>query len=117
MTSFVINSRIQIMLDNILEYIKNNSESKENIIKYYDVILEEIEKLFTSENYDTSNIDKGIDEIIGIEKMNITFTTIQNQKNKINENITIVDLEECEFLLREFYNISNNKIIYHILKN
>ena len=112
MTTFVINSRIQIMLENILEYIKNNSKSKENVIKYYDVILEEIEKLFTSENYDTSNIDKGIDEIIGIEKMNITFTTIQNQKNKINENITIVDLEECEFLLREFYNISNNKIIY-----
>ena len=79
-------------IQNILELIKNDTEEKENKVKYYDNILENFEKLLTSENYDTSKIDKGKDEIIQNEKMNITLTTTQNQKNQKNENITTIDL-------------------------
>ena len=107
-----INEEEILTIHNIFELIKNDTEEKENKVKYYDNILENIEKLFTSENYDTSKIDKGKDEIIQTEKMNITLTTTQIQKNKKNENITTIDLGECEILLRKFYNISNNKTIY-----
>ena len=48
-------------------------------IKYYVNILKSIENGFTSENYDTSNIDNGGDEIIKTEKIIITFTTSENQ--------------------------------------
>ena len=46
--------------------------------------------------------------------MTITLTTTENQKNKSNENINIttINLGECEDLLRQFYNISDEQKIY-----
>ena len=75
-------------------------------------ILKSIETSFTSDNYDTSNLDKGKDEIIEIEQIKITFTTTQNQKNITNNNMTSLDLGYCETLLREHYNLSNDTILY-----
>ena len=72
-------------------------------------ILKNIELAFTSEDYDTSNIDKGENIIIRANKMTITLSNIQNQNN---ENMTLVDLGECEKLLREYYNISNSEPLY-----
>ena len=46
--------------------------------------------------------------------MKITLTTTENQKNGVNENLTYVDLGECEELLREFYNLTNNSALYMI---
>ena len=54
-----------------------------------------IEKRFISDNYNTKDLDNGEEQIIKTEKMIITFTTIENQKNNINYNITIRDLGEC----------------------
>lgn len=51
---------------------------------YYDNILHNIENIFTSDEYDTSKLDKGNDEIITSEKLIITFTSTQNQKNNVN---------------------------------
>ena len=78
--------------------IQNKTESKENDeeINYYNAILEVIEDVFSSDNYDTSNLDNGKDEIIETNKMIITFTTIENQKNKQDDNVTTIDLGECE---------------------
>ena len=45
--------------------------------------------------------------------MTITFTTTENQKNNdINNNMTTIDLGECERSLRKYYNISENEILY-----
>ena len=44
--------------------------------------------------------------------MTVTFTTTQNQKNNINDNITSIDLGQCEILLRKYYNLTNNETIY-----
>ena len=85
---------------------------KEEEIKYYDAILDNIESGFTSENYETSNLDNGKDDLIKLDKMTITFTTSQSQKNNINYNMTTIDLGECETLLRNEYNISNNETLY-----
>ena len=108
-----IKSDILDLIKNILENNKNITEkSKEEEIKYYDNILEIVENEFTSYNYNTSNLDNGKDEIIESEKLIITFTTTQNQKNNENNNMTRIDLGECEILLRNFYNISINETLY-----
>ena len=44
--------------------------------------------------------------------MTITLTTTENQKNNINDNITSIDLGECETLLRNYYNLTNNETLY-----
>ena len=81
--------------------------SKKEELEYYNNLKENIEKILT-EGYDTSNIDNKQDEIINIGKMTVTLPTLENQRNNINNNMTSIDLEECEGLLRYDYNISIN---------
>ena len=102
------------MLKDILINERNNTDKKseEEEITYYDNILKNVEEIFTSDNYDTSNLDNGKDDILETEKMTITFTTSDNQKNNINNNMSSINLGECENLLRKYYNISNNETIY-----
>ena len=55
----------------IIKYVKNliktnEKKEKEEEIKVQDMILETIEEGFISDNYDTSNLEKGKDEIIYI---------------------------------------------------
>jgi len=87
---------------------KNEEELKE----YYDILQELIKKYFTSEKYDLSILNNNEDEIIESEKMNIIFATLNNLKNNRNNNNITLDLEDCEDLLREFYNITNNETLY-----
>ena len=98
---------------NIINYdtIETNNLNEEEI-DYYDNILQNIEIKFTSENYDTKNIDNGKDEIINNGRITTTLTTSENQKNNIYNNMTKIDLGECENLLRNFYNISYNESLY-----
>ena len=44
--------------------------------------------------------------------MIITFTTTFNQKEKENENLTIINLGNCEEDIRNYYHLRNNDIIY-----
>ena len=44
--------------------------------------------------------------------MTITLTTTQNQKNNINDNMTSIDLGECENIIRIHYNLTNNETLY-----
>ena len=94
--------------NNLLEnlgIIKNNKlkkMSKEEEVKYYDNIIAIIEEGLTS-NYDTSKLDDGQDEYITLEKLTISITTVENQKNNINSNMTRIDLGECETLMNIIY--------------
>ena len=101
-----------IIKDLLNNEINKTEKSKEEEIKFYDNILNIFESKYTSDNYDTSNIDIGKDDIYNIEKMIITITTTQNQKNNINNNMTRIDLGKCEALLRNYYNISINESLY-----
>ena len=92
--------------------MRQKKKNKEEEIKAYDTLIQNVEDIFTSENYDTSNLDKGEDQVITTEKMTITLSTTQNQMNNTNNNMTLLDLGECETLLRNHYNISNNKFLY-----
>ena len=94
------------------EYIENGENSKEKEIKLNDNFLNIIETGILSDKYNTSDIDNGNDKIIEYDKLTITFTTTQNQKNNIYNNMTTIDLGECENLLRNYYNISINEVLY-----
>ena len=80
-----------------------------------DIILTNVEFSFTSEEYNTSNLDNGQEEIIKDEIMQITLTTTEIQRNnynKNNNNSTSIDLGECETLLRKENNISDEELLY-----
>ena len=92
----------------------NEEENKIQEIKIQNKILENIEKEFISNIYNTSNIDSGNEEVIKFEKMNITLTSTDIEINKFYENISspIININDCENSLRQTYNISNNQKIY-----
>ena len=102
---------------NLGEYINcyNSSNGEEKQIEeeteYYDNILKNIEQELTSNSFDITDLDNGKDKIIDNGKLKITLTTTQNQRNNIYNNMTIVDLGD-ETKLRNFYNISNDELLY-----
>ena len=90
--------------------INNQAEKSKN--KIFDVILEKIDDLFIN-NYNISKIKNGKDDIFQYENMTVTLTTTKNQKdNEKNGNVSSIDLGECETILKEAYNISNNETLY-----
>jgi len=107
-----IKYNIEDIVKNSLINNENNKTEKSKEIEYYDNILKIIENEFTSENYDTFNIDNGQDDIIKTDKIITTLTTTENQRNNLNNNMTRIDLGECENILRYFYNISINESLY-----
>ena len=106
------NDIIELKNDLKIKKDENEINSKEEEIQYFDDVLKLIGDTFTSENYILKDIDKGNDEIIKNEKMNVTFTTSQNQKNNINSDLSRIDLGECEILLKEHYKIPSNEPLY-----
>ena len=103
-TTDKISSVVIKQTNKIIEREKDN--------EYYNEVIKIFEQKFMSEDYDTSKLDNGEEEIHEIEKMTITFTTVENQKSNENKNITTINLGECEKLLRKHYNISNDKNLY-----
>ena len=109
---YIKSEDIENIIQNLIKNDKNEIKGKEKEIKAYDKIIEKIENIFVN-NYDTTNLDKGEEQIINAGKMSITLTTTINQKNnKTDNNMTIIDLGECENLLRKYYNISDNELLY-----
>ena len=90
----------------------NEEMIKEEEINRYNKILEKVESIFISDNYDLTNIDRGEDQIIRTNKIIITFTNTENQKNNLESNMSTIDLGDCEILLRKHYNLTNNQTIY-----
>ena len=110
------NKLIKNNTQNIAEDLRNiyndtESTSRQEEIEYYNDLLKIIEEAFT-ENYNTSLLDIGQDEYIETERMTVTFTTIENQKNNIKNNMTSIYLGQCENLLRGHYNLSDNVTFY-----
>ena len=78
-------------------------------------MLRKVEISFSSEEYNTYNLDKGKEEIIKDEVIQITLTTIKIQKNNYdanNNNMTLIDLEDYETLLREVNRIPEEELLY-----
>ena len=58
------------------------------------------------------SIDKGDDFIVSTEKMSYILTTTKNQKMKMEDNVTTIDLGKCEIELKNVYNITMNDSLY-----
>ena len=102
-------------IQEIIQYEKNETKelTKEEEIEIYNEVVSNVETIFTSEEYNTSNLDSGEDEVIQTEKMTITLTTTKNQRGNItSDNMTLLDLGDCEDELRNYYHISENETIY-----
>ena len=109
------NDNITEIMEVIIElYLKNETKVGElEEIKFYDMILENIESIFTSGEYNVTHLDNGTDDIFETDNLLVTLTTTLNQKNNKNLNmISTIDLAECENLLRLNYNLADNQTIY-----
>ena len=104
-------NKIDIILDDLfIKYKSNKTNESNNIredeeINYYNDLIKNIESILTDENFDASNLDK--EKIVQTEKIIITLTTTKNEKDNIediNNNITKLDLGQCEKDLRKVYN-------------
>ena len=75
-------------------------------------MVNNVQKDLTS-GFNTSNIDNGKDIVIEQENSNskVTISSSENQKKLENEknNITSINLGECESKLRKHYKIPENK--------
>ena len=64
--------------------------------------MKSIEKSFTSEDYDTSDIDSGINNVINYNHLTVTLTSTKNQKNDEKfGNVTTINLGNCEDKLKD----------------
>ena len=106
---------IKIILDKlcIKNYYEEEVKEKEAENKIYDAILENLETNLANGDLDTSDIEKGKNEVVEFKDMTITLTATKNQKDdKNNANMTTVDLGECEDVLRKEYKIPENEMIF-----
>ena len=91
--------------------ILNYDKKGKSII--YDTLLKNIEDYFISNEYDTSEIENGNNDVINYKEMMVTLTSINNQKNDENKgNISTINIGECERLLKAAYNISNEETLF-----
>ena len=122
-TEIIKDSTYLSLISSQTEYIRNNfdsllssillyEKSEQNETEYYGEFLELIDNYLLSDNINLSDIEQGKDKVIPKEKMKVTITTTNNQKNNMNNNMTTIDLGDCETSLRESYNLSDNATIY-----
>ena len=106
------NSCKKIIKKNGDENSTTNISKQEEILKYEDNMLENIQKEFNNGNMDSllSNVVDGEkkDLVSQTENTIYQFTTTENQKNSTNNNISKINLGECETTLKKQYNISFN---------
>ena len=96
----------------IINYISN--ETNDNT-KMEEEMISNVQKALTS-GFNTSNVDNGKDIEIEQENSNtkVTVSSSENQKKaeKEKNNITTINLGECEKKLKEHYNIPLDKNLY-----
>ena len=107
--SFIKNCTVDENGENICLLNYDINITNESYIYYIqDIILENLENELIQGKYNLSIINNGKENIIKTELMTITVTNTNNQKNmtKSNKNVTIIDLDQCESILKNYYNIS-----------
>ena len=93
-------------------FILDEKTKKKEEIKFQNKLLKTIEQSFISSNFNTSDLENGKESIIQNNKMTITLTTTENQKNINNNNMTRINLGECEYELRRAYKIPNDTKLF-----
>ena len=87
-------------------------EKKRNI-DIFDTLLENIEDIFTSNNYDISDIENGNNNVIKYKQMTVTLTSTKSQqKDEKIGNVSTINIGDCEKILKDEYNISKNETLF-----
>ena len=94
--------------------INNINNNIDIDLETQDKVQEKIKDLM-KKGVDTNSVKNGNDIVINVTPVNYTITNTKNQKNNDNNNVSTIDLGECEDKLKEEYNISKNNSLY-ILK-
>jgi len=105
-------SEIKIQEWNSIEYFnKHCTIIDNNDSKNKDDIINKIKNELKDEDFDSliSDVINGNDFIIKKEDVIFQITTSENQANNRNNNISNINLGECENLLREYYNIKEDE--------
>ena len=103
---------ISCTFKNLRNKTKDEKENKEILIEDKNKIIKSVDSSITSQKFNTSKIDTGEEITIKDEQMTITITTTENKKkNTENNNMTVIDLGDCEIELRKHYNISDDKLL------
>ena len=105
-----LNEKVKALVPNISDYIIKGINEEE--IKYYNKIIENFGLFLMSKEFEISYIDSGNDLVLKTKKLNITFTSTENQKNNINNNTTSIQLGYCETLLKNLNNLTENETLY-----
>jgi len=111
---------IQNVIDSLLYFGKNETKNEienDDEINNYKRILEEVESIFISDNFELTKIDEVKEQELKANKLIISFSNYENQKNNKYNNISTIDLDNCENLIRIHYNLTNNETIYMIKIN
>ena len=90
---------------------KNAEKNEEN----QEELLSNLQENIMSGEIDTSIVENGEDIVIEENGLSLTITTTDNQKNSQNNNVTTIDLGECEDKIKDHYGIPKDKALY-ILK-
>ena len=97
--------------DNIYKH-ELKIQSNKICLNITNFVIEQIKQLITEIN--STKYENGNDEEIEEENIIIALTTTTNQKNNENTGKTAINLGECEYKLKWFYNISINDSLYII---
>ena len=87
-----------------------NEKNKYPFENQTEIILNVIDKLIT--NFNITELNSGLDKTIILNNKQIILTTTSNQKNNEEENNITMDLGQCEDILKNNYNISNNSSLF-----
>ena len=111
MTEFITEKKVELKTEEIkndcsIDNILNNkcdegSVSEEQMEKLYDKIIEDY-----LHNY------KGNNTIIQTQNVVFQISSLEEQKNSNNPNVSSIDLGECEEKLKKEFNISDDLIIF-----
>ena len=109
-----INSQINISEDSDILTQFTILLSMTNSLSYLNEVTNNT-KEYLNNNLNVMSFANGDDFIVSSGKMNFIITTTKNQKKRINDNITIIDLGKCEMKLKDEYNISKNESLFIVM--
>ena len=98
--------------DPIYKYEYNNICKNENVTEIINNKTKIINNIIQELINDYTDIDNGIDKKIYEKNLSIVLTSTLNQKNNEDKNNITINLSQCENILKNNYNISNNDSLY-----
>ena len=89
-----------------------NNKNIEKNEKFQEELVSNIRESIVKGEMDISNVTNGEDIVIEENGVSLTLTTTENQKDGKDNNVTTIDLGECEDKIKNYYGIPKDKALY-----